>query len=206
MYYVKLACLQGTFYKIGFTKKTTLVERMAFGQLGDENLIDREFFFTYREDGWDTEQNLLDHFRRFRAFGRFSNDPSQPLPGRGQSELFHQDVLGLDEDLYDISENVRVERKAQSDKLGNGCILGVVALLLAPFTLGLSLFFMAGSFSFLFEVAKSPVSVPRRPKHSEDIQQLIDALVQGSRIKPQLPQTKNAVGVDLQETPEVSCE
>jgi hypothetical protein len=36
----------------------------------DENLIDHQFFFTFRDDAWDIEQTLLEHFGKHRAFGR----------------------------------------------------------------------------------------------------------------------------------------
>ena len=72
---------------------------MAFGGYGEEKLIDREFLFAYRKDAWDVEQTLLDYFDKHRAFKKFSNDPTMPLNGRGQTELFDHDILGLDEGL-----------------------------------------------------------------------------------------------------------
>lgn len=179
-YYAKLNTPQGFLYKIGFTKKSTLVERFSFAGLGDEKLIAKQLFFTFREDAWDVEQDLLGHFDRHRAFGKFSNDPTQPLPRRGQSELFHHDVLGLDEDLYKLTDEEKEVLKTQGNELGSGCLMAVIALLLIPFTLGLSLFFLAGSLSSLFGVAKGPVVVRSRPRHPEKIRVLVDSLADAS--------------------------
>jgi hypothetical protein len=101
LYYARLRTPQGTYYKLGYTSKPTLAERMAHGGLGDERLIEKELLFSFRADAYDVEQALHDHFQDKRAFKkRFSNDPAMPLAGRGQTELFLHDVLGLDDDLY----------------------------------------------------------------------------------------------------------
>ena len=68
VYYARLKTNCGLLYKLGYTKKPSLKERLAYGGQGDEKMIDQEFFFTYREDAWDVEQTLLEHFTRQRAF------------------------------------------------------------------------------------------------------------------------------------------
>lgn len=154
---------------------------MAYGDFGDERLIDRQFLFTYRRDAWDIEQTLLEHFDKHRAFGKFSNDPNLPLAGRGQSELFAWDVLGLDEDLYRQSdEKLDENRKKELEEQGQGCLYVLVGLVLAPFTLGISLFFIAGGLSAFF--SKSTVQVPtsKRPQHKPEIKGLLDALIASS--------------------------
>lgn len=181
VYYARLRTQQGTFYKVGYTSKPTLVHRMAFGQHGDEKLIDREFFFTFREDAWDVEQTLLDHFDKHRAFGKFSNDPRLPLAGRGQSELFAHDILGLDEDLYKLSHEASIAAQGELKKAGDGCLFVLLGLLLAPFTLGLSLLFILGGGMDVFEYGKSAkpaVKHPQRPQHPRMIQELLSALTQ----------------------------
>jgi len=80
VYYAKLETLQGTFYKIGFTTKPTLHERMAYNGQGNEKLIKQVLLFSYHANAWDIEQTLLDHFSKHRAFKK-GNDPSNPLGG-----------------------------------------------------------------------------------------------------------------------------
>lgn len=178
VYYAKLKTPQGTFYKLGYTSKPTLVERMAYGDSGDEKLIDQQFFFTFREDAWDVEQNLLEHFDRHRAFGKFSNNPKMPLSGRGQSELFTCDVLGVDECLYrqPDSDTLKAIQEGQ-EEARDGCLLILIGLVLAPFTLGISLLLVMGGASGIFGKKGQSVLPDRtRPIHPPAIQALIDAL------------------------------
>jgi hypothetical protein len=178
VYYVRLATSEGILYKIGFTKKPFLNERFEYSGQGDEKLIDKEFLFTFREDAWDIEQTLLDHFAKFRAFGKYSNDPAMPLAGRGQTELFRRDVLGLDEELYALSEKLAMELKESSEHAAGGCLLSIIGLCLAPFTLGWSLFLIAGGMSDIFGSNVKPPMAERRPEHPIKIQKLIETLSQ----------------------------
>ena len=176
VYYARLKTPQGMFYKLGYTSKLTLSERMAFGNLADEKLIDREVFFTFRDDAWDVEQTLLEHFDRHRAFRKFSNDPSMPLSGRGQSELFAHDVLGLDIDVKKLSDDETKAAQLELAKANDGCLMVLLGLVLAPFTLGLSLFFIAGGFSGIFDYAKGRPPSTKIPQHKPKIQKLLDEL------------------------------
>jgi hypothetical protein len=176
VYYARLVFPQGTYYEVGFTTKPTLVERMAFGGPGEEKLIDREFLFAYRKDAWDVEQTLLDHFGKHRAFKKFSNDPMMPLNGRGQTELFRHDILGLDDDLYRLSDQDRVALDKDVAQAGGGCLMVLLGLALVPFTLGLSLLFIAGGTSDVFTYGKGRHPPGNRPQHPVKIQQLLDAL------------------------------
>ena len=178
VYYARLKAPQGTFYKLGYTSKTSLVERMRFAQLGDEKLIERELLFTFRKDAWDIEQKLLDHFDKHRAFGKFSNDPQMPLAGRGQSELFIHDILGLDSDLYRLSDEEAETLKKEVTETGGGCLLTLLGLVLVPFTLGLSLFLITGGLSSLFGSSVRAQPRYKRPQHPPEIKALIDSLVQ----------------------------
>ncbi len=162
---------------MGYTSKPALTERMAYGGYGDEKLIDRELLFTFRKDAWDVEQTLLDHFNKHRAFGKFSNDPLMPLSGRGQSELFAHDILGLDDDLYRLSEQERQEIQSELGKANDGCLTVLFGLILAPFTLGFSLLFIVGGTSEVLAFGKSRGSVRKRPQHPPKIQELLNALV-----------------------------
>ena len=182
VYYARLKTPQGTFYKLGYTSKSTLVERMSYGNSGDENLIDQQFFFTFREDAWDVEQTLLEYFDKHRAFGKFSNDPKMPLSGRGQSELFKSDVLGLDEDLYGIKdEDSRKAMKQDLDESNLGCLLVSIGLVLAPFTWVISLFLIFIGISGIFGKKRfASLNIKVRPNHSPAIRDLIDELKRGS--------------------------
>jgi hypothetical protein len=176
VYYARLKTPQGAFYKLGYTSKLTLIERMAFGKQGDEKLIDRELFFTFREDAWDVEQTLLDHFNKHRAFGKFSNDPSMPLSGRGQSELFAHDILGLDIDINRLSDQEDKALRSEFAKANDGCLMVLLGLVLAPFTLGLSLLFIAGGISGVLDCSKGRPPVAKRSRHPPTIQKLLEEL------------------------------
>ena len=180
VYYARLRTPQGTFYKLGFTSKLTLVERLAYGNSGDEKLLDRQFFFSFREDAWDVEQTLLEHFDRHRAFGKFSKDPMKPLCGRGQTELFAHDILGLDEGLYKLPEKATLKAiKDEHEQAGEGCLMILIGLLLIPFTLGFSLLFILGGASGVFGSGRGhqpDLAGPKRPVHPLALQQLINTL------------------------------
>lgn len=188
VYYARLKAPQGTFYKLGYTSKTSLVDRMRFGQLGDEEMIERELLFTFRKDAWDVEQTLLDHFDKHRAFGKFSNDPQMPLAGRGQSELFNHDILGLDSELYRLSDEDLEAIKMEVSETSEGCLLTLIGLALVPFTFGISLFFIAGGLSGIFGGGTKVQLRDKRPKHPPEIKALIDALVQAPSVDIRLAQ------------------
>lgn len=114
-------------------------DRLACSGYGDEKLIDKEFLFVYRDDAWDIEQKFLDHFDGKRAFGRRSKDPNKPLCGRGQTELFASDVLGLDKAIY-LGQSVSKEASSKAAELFGGCLVVAIAIALTPFTFGGSLF------------------------------------------------------------------
>lgn len=183
VYYARLKTDCGLLYKLGYTKKPSLIERLAYGGHGDEKLIEQEFFFTYREDAWDVEQTLLEHFTRLRAFGKYSKDSRKPLCGRGQTELFASDILGLDDSLYvkpDAQTLAKV--RAQNEEIGGGCLFALLGLILVPFTFGLSLLFIAGGLSGIFgrsgEIENLAERYKRRPVHPPALDALIKSLSQ----------------------------
>ena len=191
LYYVRLNASGARFYKLGFTRKSTLMARMSFGDHGDEQLIDKELLFCRRSDAYLVEQELLHHFRKHLAFEKYSNDPKMPLPGRGQSELFRADVLGLDDDLYEIlPAELSAEAKEALDEQSTGCLVLLLGLVLAPFTLGLSvLFIFMGGSAFFGPTAKasavlsSAVKNRTRPVHPPAMRQLIDDLKRECTLK-----------------------
>jgi hypothetical protein len=185
VYYARLKTPQGIFYKLGYTSKPTLKDRFAYGGNGDEKLIDRQFIFTFRQNAWDIEQMLLEHFDKHRIFGKFSNDFAMPLAGRGQSELFKRDILGLDDDLYAECEFEKSGVSQTSlNEGGFGCFITLLGIVLAPFTLGFSLFLVAGGLSSIFgsssdqqqETKHDGIYKPNRPVHTPKIKAVIDSL------------------------------
>jgi hypothetical protein len=193
VYYVRLNTNQGTLYKIGYTSKQSLIERMSYGDNGDEKLISRQFFFTFRDNTWDIEQTLLDHFDKHRAFGKYSKDPTLPLCGRGQSELFAFDILGIDDDLNRSSEtDSQKSGSVSSNHEQEGCLMVIIGLVLSPFTLGASLFFVLGGASAFFS-RKSPnptlTETPTQPQHPPAIKEIIDSLTNNKPTKKVRSQT-----------------
>jgi hypothetical protein len=183
VYYARLRTDYGMLYKLGYTKKRSLAERMAYGGHGDEKLIDQEIFFTYREDAWDVEQTLLDYFTSQRAFGKYSKDARKPLCGRGQSELFARDILGLDDSLYITPDAQTLAKiRAQGEEVGGGCLFVLLGLILVPFTFGLSLLFIAGGLSDLFgrstNIENFAEQYQQRPVHPPALDALIKSLSQ----------------------------
>lgn len=177
VYYARLKTPQGIFYKLGYTKKPSLRARLSYAGLGDEKLIDQEFLFAYHPDAWDVEQTLLEHFSKERAFGMFSKKTSQPLAGRGQSELFAHDVLGLDLDLYRLSEEEKAALASEIAQANEGCLLVLFGLILVMFTFGLALFFIAGGLSGVLNSTTSRRRTPAPPKHPPIIRELVESLV-----------------------------
>ena len=110
------------------------------------------------------------------AFGKYSNDPLMPLSGRGQSELFALDILGIDDELNRLTEDEKKAIEAELNEASSGCLLVFVGLVLVPFTLGLSLFLIAGGLSGVFSFGKRRRPTSVRAQHPPTIKKLIDAL------------------------------
>jgi hypothetical protein len=94
LYYVRLCTPVGMLYKIGFTTMGSVHERLAFRGDGTDTLIDRVLLFAHFSDASDLEQELHKLFRRSAAFCGW--DEQMPLFANGQSELYCEDVLELD--------------------------------------------------------------------------------------------------------------
>lgn len=94
LYYVRLRTPVGLLYKIGYTKMSSVSERLAFKGDGAAEMIEESLFFEYFPNAWDLEQELHTLLRRKAAFSGFSSD--MPLFMNGQSELYAEDVLEMD--------------------------------------------------------------------------------------------------------------
>ena len=109
LYYVRLQTSVGSLYKIGFTKLASAEDRLKFNGAGDEKLIESVLLFIHLDNAYSIEQQLHSSFSNARAFGKFARYPYMPLFQNGQSELYVEDVLKLDES-FEIS-NVKQTRK-----------------------------------------------------------------------------------------------
>lgn len=182
VYYAKLNTPQGRFYKIGFTTKASLHERMAYNGKGDERLIENILFFTPHPKAWDVEQTLLDHFHKQKAF-KSGNAPAMPLYKNGQSELFASDILGLDAELYTPRMETSLVPSCENyQKSLDGCLGIIIGVILIPFTLGISLSFIFGGLADFFSggrtklVEQKVLVTPERPIHPHHIHSLINFL------------------------------
>ncbi|MBV7549874.1 GIY-YIG nuclease family protein [Pseudomonas sp. PDM26] len=96
LYYIRLNTQLGKFYKIGFTSFKSVHERLAYQGTGDEKLIEEVLYFEPHHNAFELEQCLHTYFGSKAAFSTYSASPDMPLARNGQSELYFEDVLGLD--------------------------------------------------------------------------------------------------------------
>ena len=97
LYYVRLLTTVGPMYKIGFTTLGTVQQRFTFGTNIEQIKIDRVLRFVPMQDALEAEQLLHEYFKDQRAFS--GEQINMPLYGNGQSELYFNDVLELDDDF-----------------------------------------------------------------------------------------------------------
>lgn len=116
LYYVKLNTECGILYKLGFTTLESVEARMSYGGSDDWRYIDKVLMFTYLPDAFEVEQKLHSCLDKKKAFEKYSANKDFPLSKNGQTELYIEDVLGLDP--Y-FSENQKIEttRKLKDKKL-----------------------------------------------------------------------------------------
>ncbi len=121
VYYARLITPLGIFYKLGFTTHDSVQARLAYKGNGDEKLLDHVLCFGYLDDAFDVEFALHSHFAVRAAFSSYCAEPDLPLFGNGQSELYIDDVLGLD-DAYTATQahktrnNIRLAERARTQK------------------------------------------------------------------------------------------
>lgn len=116
LYYIRLDTEYGKFYKIGFTTARSVYDRMSYAGSLDWKYIDKVIVFVYLTDAFKVEQKLHTYLNHKKAFGKYSADPEFPLSGNGQSELYTEDVLGLDSE-YTLSQKKQTESKIKQKKL-----------------------------------------------------------------------------------------
>lgn len=112
IYYVRLKTPFGPFYKLGFTTMASVHERLAFQGAGHETQIDAVLGFVASPNALSIEQTLHGHFNHKQAFS--IPDLLMPFAGNGQSELYVEDILSLDEEFTrEQARRVRVSIVAQ---------------------------------------------------------------------------------------------
>jgi hypothetical protein len=106
-----------------------VLQRFSYGELTNHELIEKELLFVPLDDGFDVETRLHDHFSAKKSFGMFSSIPDMPLYRDGQSELYYEDILGLDENFSRIKHLftwLRVTYHAGKKEYKSGLIALVV--------------------------------------------------------------------------------
>lgn len=115
LYYLRLNTAVGFMYKLGFTTLSSPQERLAYQGKGHEKLIDAVLCFAHLNNAWEVEQELHTLFLKKALF--YGGHDRMPLYENGQSELYREDVLGMDAAFTaDQSEKTRVNILAANFK------------------------------------------------------------------------------------------
>jgi len=101
LYYVRLKTELGLLYKIGFTTLNSVEQRLGYSGSDDRLLIDKVLMFMPFGDALLVEAKLHSMLEDKKAFGDYSHKSDFPLAGNGQSELYAEDVLGMDSHYTD---------------------------------------------------------------------------------------------------------
>ena len=135
VYYAKISKSGKPYYIVGFTQEKDVAQCLISSGMSDECSLVGGFFFKFREDAWDVEQDILDYSRKKKIYmydeGGFFFDAR----GSRKPKVLISDVLGLDERLYELSPLAKHDQQGS----GVGCLLVLVGLLLIPFTAGISI-------------------------------------------------------------------
>ncbi|GAA5100526.1 GIY-YIG nuclease family protein [Wohlfahrtiimonas larvae] len=113
LYYVRFSTSLGYFYKIGFTTANSVEKRFSYNSV-DFLDIDKVLLFEYLDNAYDIEQQLHSCLSERALFKEFKNQNAvYPLFKNGQSELYLEDILGLDpeyteEQRFQTFKNVKL--------------------------------------------------------------------------------------------------
>lgn len=182
LYYIKLNTKFGPFYKLGFTKSSSVSERFSYGDSTNHKLIEKVLLFVPLDDGYDTEAQLHRHFSIQKSFGMFSAIPDMPLYRDGQGELYYKDILELDRDYSQLKHFLtwwRVMYQSGKAEYGFGLVAAVVMVLTMVFSLVVLALVLPVSWLIdrLEDSGKSAQQNKRQLKAiNDDIRQLIDEL------------------------------
>lgn len=123
IYYIRLKTHVGPCYKLGFTTMASPEARLSYGGTQDYKLIDKVLLFKYMDDAYQVEQKA---HAAFAFHDRVNNttfgSPGSPLFRNGQSELYFEDILGLDVEYPGSSAEAKVKKrkKAKEDPVEPG--------------------------------------------------------------------------------------
>ena len=155
LYYVRLNTEYGKFYKIGFTTLESVHARMSYSGSTDWKYIDEVLMFIYLPDAFEVEQTLHSYLDEKRTFGKYSANSAFPLSKNGQSELYTEDVLGLDPEYTHLQKNetelllrnkrlLLANKSPQQDALENtlvNILTKLILIIFFPIALALIVFF-----------------------------------------------------------------
>jgi hypothetical protein len=102
VYYARFNTNKGKFYKIGFTKMKTIEKRFSYNGSENYKLIDEVFMYKYSLYAYEIEHMFHSVLSWEQTYGYhsirkyFLDLSKHPLFGDGQTELYKEDVLGLD--------------------------------------------------------------------------------------------------------------
>ena len=114
LYYVRLKTPYGRIYKLGYTSLGSVHERLAYQGKGHEKLIEAVLLTVKYDDALLREQCLHSYFKSKSLLP--VPDQDMPLFGNGQSELYAEDILGLDP-TYTDGHRRAVESAIQARRL-----------------------------------------------------------------------------------------
>lgn len=135
VYYARLEKSGRVFYAVGYSKEASLREHLVKNGNGEDECIERVFFFTYREDAFDIFKKIKSLLRSKRRIRKYIVNSGMPLCGSGCSVVFVGDVLGLDTEIYELSDAAKESEKDSA----LGCLFILVGLILIPLTAGISI-------------------------------------------------------------------
>lgn len=98
IYYARMKTKWGIFYKLGYTSKSSLEERLNYGEKNDGSLIDCVLLWSWSDNALHEEQRLHGLLHDKRVFGKYGKFHNGPMYKNGQSELYAEDILDLDAD------------------------------------------------------------------------------------------------------------
>ncbi len=119
LYYVRLKTPFGLMYKLGYTSMESVETRLAFKGAGHEKNIDKVLLFLPFDDAYEIEVVLNEYFAT-KALFRNYQDFEMPLSGNGQTELYLEDILGLDSEYSanQAVETLQCIRRHQMKRIG----------------------------------------------------------------------------------------
>lgn len=186
LYYVKLNTQYGQFYKLGFTKSSSVHERFSFAGSDNHELIEKELLFVHLDNAYDVEARLHSHFKNAKSFGMFSAKADMPLYRSGQGELYYKDILKLDRNYSRFKHFTtwfKVTYIEGKQEYKSGLIVVAAMLLIFCFVLALAAVVMP--FSWLIDWLNNDVVKAREQdrkrsvaEYESDIRVLIDDMAE----------------------------